>query len=198
MCPKHQTEELMSAIADYQIREMAKSIDLIKPFSERVDGLGIISYGLQPAGYDVRLDPAIKIFDWARGQGRELDPLNIDPDLYFDKVADPYFIMPPHSFVLGLSLEYFRIPRTISVRGVGKTTYTSVGINIHVAGIHPGWEGRLRFHISNPTPVPIRLYGNMGIILLEFSPVHGRVERDYGELNYPRFHKAADAFPDNI
>ena len=188
-------EESMGAFPDRWIRDMAIKKNMIEPFSERVDGPGIISYGLQPAGYDARLDPDIKIFDWARGQGKVLDPLDVDPSLYFDKTAHPSFAMPPHSYILALSLEYFRIPRTCVVRGAAKTIYSSVGVNIDIAGIHPGWEGRLRFHISNPNHVPIRLYGNMGIIYLEFHKIEGTVERDYSELKYPRFHKSEKALP---
>ena len=81
------------------------------------------------------------------------------------------------------------------VRGASKTAYSSVGVNLDVASIHPGWEGRLRLHISNPGPNPIRLYGGMGIIYLEFHEIDGDVEQDYSQLKSPRFQGQRELFP---
>jgi len=167
---------------------------MIEPFSERVDGDGIVSFGLQPAGYDARIDPILNVFDWARACGTAMDPLNVDSRLYFEKRADPFFILPPSGFAMAFTVERFRIPRDVVVRGAAKTTYSSVGINLDVAGIHPGWEGRLRLHISNTTPVPIKIYGNMGIVYLEFHEISGYVERAYGELRHPRFQNTDGPF----
>ena len=124
-----------------------------------------------------------------------LDPLNVDPLLYFDRTADPHIMLPPRGYMVALTVEYFRIPRTCTARGVAKTTYSSAGLNLDVASINPGWEGRLRLHLSNPGPIPIKIYGGMGIIYLEFHGIDGEVERDYGELNHTRFQAQVAAFP---
>jgi dCTP deaminase len=167
---------------------MARRYGMIEPFSERVDGQRVVSYGLQPAGYDARLHPGIEILDWAIAAGQPLDPLGPQNDkLYFPKSADPFFDVPPHGFVVARTVEHFRIPRNCVVRGAAKTTYSAVGLNLDVASIHPGWEGRLRLHLSNATPVGIRIYGNMGLIYLEFHEIDGTVERAYGDLQNPRF-----------
>lgn len=179
---------------DRWIREMALSRRLIEPFAERFAGPGIVSYGLQPCGYDARLAPEVQVFDWARAQGKELDPLNVNPALYFDRVAEPHIVLPPRGYMVGLTVEYFRIPRNCTARGVSKTTYSSVGVNLDVASINPGWEGRLRLHISNPGPIPIKIYGGMGVIYLEFHEIDGEVERDYSELAHTRFQKQTAAF----
>lgn len=179
---------------DRWIREMAVNHKMIEPFSERVAGPNIISFGLQPCGYDARLAPEVQIFEWARAQGAPLDPLKVNPDLYFDRPADPFIMLPPRGYMVGLTVEYFCIPRNCTARGVSKTTYSSVGVNIDVAGINPGWEGRLRLHISNPGPIPIKIYGGMGIIYLEFHEIDGVVERDYSQLAHTRFQKQTEAF----
>lgn len=162
---------------------------IIEPFSERVAGPDMISFGLQPAGYDARLAPDVKIVDWARGMGRLLDPLNVDESLCFESGPSDSraIIIPPHGFIVGTTVEFFRIPRSCVVRGAAKTTYSSIGVNINVASIHPGWEGRLRLHISNATPVPVLVYPGMGIVYLEFHEIDGVVERDYSQLNDTRF-----------
>lgn len=177
----------MAVKPDHWIRRMARDAHMIEPFSERVAGEGIISYGLQPAGYDARLDPRIQIVDWVRGMPHTHDPLNPLRELYFEQNADPYFVIPNHGFIVGRTLEYFRIPRNCVVRGAAKTIYSSVGVNFDVASIHPGWEGHLVLHIANTTPVPVKIYGGMGIIYVEFHEIDGEVERDYSELKGTRF-----------
>ena len=179
----------MSVKPDRWIRNMVFDFGLIDPFSERVAGNGVISFGLQPAGYDARLDPKILVFDWARAAGDSLDPLNPDRRFFFEKSADPFFDIPPRGFVEAMTMEYFRIPRNCLARGMGKTIYSSVGIGLNVSGINPGWEGRLRIHIANSSPVPIRIYGGQGILHLEFEELDGQCERPYGELEGTRFQR---------
>lgn len=174
---------------DTWIRKMALGPQrMIEPFSESVDGPGIVSYGLQADGYDARLDPNVKIVDWTRICGKSLSPLHYDNEFYVEKLAAPApVILPPNTFMVGRTLEYFRIPRGCSVRGVSKCAYTEKGINIDIAGIHAGWEGRLTLHISNTTKASVKIYGNMGIVFLEFHKIIGRVERDYSQRRNPRF-----------
>lgn len=133
------------------------------------------------------LGPEILIFDWARGQGIPLDPLALDQKLYSKKLALPFCDIPPRSFIQGMSMEYLRIPNNVSARGVGKTTYSSVGISVNVSGIHPGWEGKLRIHISNTTSIPLRVYGEQEILTLEFQELDGECEVPYGRLEATRF-----------
>ncbi len=172
---------------DWWIRKMAHEHKMIEPFSERRAGPNIISFGLQPCGYDARLDPAVLIFDWTRAQGAALDPLNPHPDFYFKRQAHPYYEIPPHGFIEAMTVEYFRIPKNCTARGAGKTTYSSIGLSLNISGINPGWEGRLRVHIANPSPVPIRVYGGQGIVYLEFSELDGVCDVGYGSLAGTRF-----------
>jgi len=118
----------MSVKPDWWIREMALGCRLIEPFSERVARDGIISFGLQPAGYDARLDPRILVFDWALAAGSSFDPLNQDHRFFFERSAVPHYDIPPRGFVEAMTMEYFRIPPNCLARGMGKTIYSSVGI----------------------------------------------------------------------
>ena len=179
----------MSVKPDSWIRKMAQECGLIEPFFERVAGDGLISYGLQPAGYDARLDSRILVFDWAIAAGISLDPLNLDHKFFFERLAVPYFDIPPRGFVEAMTMEYFRIPPNCLARGMGKTIYSSIGIGLNISGINPGWEGRLRIHIANSSPVPIRIYGEQGIIHLEFEGLDGECERPYSGLQGTRFQK---------
>lgn len=172
---------------DHWVREMAKTAKMIEPFSERVAGDELISFGLQPAGYDPRLDPEILVFDSARAQGKTLDPRNLDPSLYFNLKAEPCYAIAPKSFILGMTVEHFRIPRNCLVLGVGKTTYSSAGISVNVSGINPGWEGRLRLHLANANSVPVKVFGNQGIIQLFFVELDGECDATYAELIATRF-----------
>ena len=179
----------MGVMPDCLIREMAldPKYQMITPFSERVSDEKTISYGLQPAGYDARLDPDIQVIDWARTAGEILDPLDLNTDMYFPGLANPFFVLPPNGFIVGKTVERFKVPRGYVVRGASKTIYSSVGVNFDVASIHPGWEGHLKLHISNTTKVPVKIYGGMGIVYLEFHEIDGRVERDYTQIQGTRF-----------
>lgn len=180
----------MGVMPDWLIRKMSLEQQMIAPFSERVDGPRVVSYGLQPAGYDARLSPNVKVVDWAQACGEILDPLEFNPKLYVDKEANPFYVLPPNCFMLGTTVERFRIPRNYVVRGAAKTGYSCVAVNFDVASIHPCWEGHLKLHISNTAKVPVRVYGNMGIVYLEFHEIDGEVERDYSQLKYTRFQDA--------
>ncbi len=181
----------MGVKPDNWIRKMALDHQsrMIEPFSERVAGKGIVSYGLQPHGYDARLDPKIRVLNDAITAGKGLDPLEPDEEerFYFDQSADPYYLIPPHGLVLARTIERFKVPRSCSVHAFPKNTYSSIGINPLLAGITAGWEGCLKISISNATQVPVRIYGGMGILYLEFHTIDGNVERDYGELGGTRF-----------
>ncbi len=184
-------------LTDRQIRALCMSDQpLIEPFSARVSGEGVASYGLQPCGYDLRLAPEILIFDWTKAQGRTIDPLvPPDPDFYFQKSADPHFDVPPRGFVAGMSLEYLRFPPNITADGKAKNVYTRTGLQMLISSINPGWKGRLHLHIANPTPIPIRVYGNQGIVYLQFVELGENCETSYGELLEPRFQGQTSFLP---
>lgn len=184
----------MGVKPDHWIRKMAEEQGLIEPFSERKAGNGLISFGLQPAGYDARLDPKILVYDWVLVCGRSFDPLNQDREFFFEQSADPYYDIPPRGFVEAMTVEYFRIPENCVARGMGKTIYSSVGIGLNISGINPGWEGRLRIHIANANSFPIRIYGRQGIIHLEFEEIDGTCERPYGQLEGTRFQHQRDLY----
>lgn len=177
----------MGVKPDWWIRKMALEHRLIEPFSERVAGERIISSGLQPAGYDARLDPRIFVLDWALAAGETLDPFKPNRNFFFEKLADPYYDIPPRGFVEAMTVEHFRVPNNCLARGMGKTIYSSVGVGLNISGINPGWEGRLRIHIANSSSIPIRIYGGQGIVHLEFEELDGECECSYGQLQGTRF-----------
>ncbi len=170
---------------DHWIRKMALEHGLIEPFSERVANDEIASYGLQPAGYDARLDPRILVFDSVIASGRVFDPLKPNRDFFFPKLADPYFDIPPHGFIEATTLEYFRVPRDCVVRGMGKNVY--LGLGLIISSINPGWEGHLRIRIVNACSFPVRIYGNQGILHLQFEMLESACERSYSEIEGTRF-----------
>lgn len=180
----------MCVMPDQMIRELSQNPEtqMIAPFSERVDGDGVASYGLEPAGYTARLHPVIKVIDWARAGGKILNPLKPDESFYFEVKADPSFSLPPHSAATAWTLERFRIPREWNGLGFTKTSYANAGLNLSIADIAPGWEGHLKLHISNTSSVPLTVFGNMGIVLVKFLKMDGKVGRDYSQLKNPRFH----------
>lgn len=120
----------------------------------------VISYGLSGYGYDVRLAPKYRVF--TNLYSTIIDPKNLDPKAYADVEGD-VLIIPPHSYALGNTIEYFRIPRDIMVICVGKSTYARSGVIINVTPIEPGFEGQVVIEISNATSLPVKVYGNEGI-----------------------------------
>ncbi|MEK7125175.1 MAG: dCTP deaminase [Patescibacteria group bacterium] len=171
---------------DRWIARMALERGLIRPFSGRVAGPSIASYGLQPAGYDARLDPRILVLNDALIAGKTLDPLDPDQRMFTVKIADPHYDIPPHTFVEGMTVERFKIPRTCIARGVGKTVYAAHGVSLNIASINPGWEGRLRLHIANTSSVSVRIYGAQGIVHLQFEEIESP-DMSYDELRETRF-----------
>jgi dCTP deaminase len=182
----------MGVKPDQWIRRMALEHRMIEPFSERVDGPGVVSYGLEPAGYTARLHPDIRVVNDVSVCGQALDPLAREQNEQFYRTPfldpmKPYFDISPWSCVIARTVERFTIPRTIVVRGTAKTSYSTLGLNLDVASIQPEWEGQLKLHLANPSRAAVRVHFNMGLIYLEFHEVDGEVERSYAELAHPRF-----------
>jgi len=155
----------MSIKADRWIKKMALEQDMISPFEEKQVRQGVISYGLSSYGYDVRIADEFKIF--TNVFGAIVDPKNFDPKSFVDFKGEVCLI-PPNSFALGRTVEYFRIPRKAMTICVGKSTYARCGIITNVTPLEPGWEGHVTLEISNTTPLPAKIYANEGIAQILF------------------------------
>lgn len=149
---------------DCWIREMA-SKGMIEPFHESQVRGGVISFGVSSYGYDMRIADEFKIF--TNINNTIVDPKNFDPRSLVNFHGETC-IIPPNSFVLGHSVEYFRIPRDVLVICLGKSTYARCGIVVNVTPLEPEWEGHVTIEISNTTPLPARIYANEGIAQLIF------------------------------
>lgn len=149
---------------DRWIREMA-SKGMIEPFSEDQVREGVISFGVSSYGYDMRIADEFKIF--TNINNTIVDPKNFDPKSFVDFKGE-VCIIPPNSFALGYSVEYFRIPRDVLVICLGKSTYARCGIVVNVTPLEPEWEGHVTIEISNTTPLPAKIYANEGIAQLLF------------------------------
>lgn len=149
---------------DRWIREMA-SKGMIEPFSEDQVREGVISFGVSSYGYDMRIADEFKIF--TNINNTIVDPKNFDPKSFVDFKGE-VCIIPPNSFALGYSVEYFRIPRDVLVICLGKSTYARCGIVVNVTPLEPEWEGHVTIEVSNTTPLPAKIYANEGIAQLLF------------------------------
>lgn len=155
----------MGVKPDKWIIELAKSRGMIEPFQEKLLRKGCISYGPSSYGYDFRVDREFKIY--TGDENNEIDPKKLDERLFQDHVGDSCTV-PPHSFILAKSLEYFRIPREILTICTGKSTYARCGIFVNVTPFEPEWEGYVTMSISNLGPSPVRIYAGEGIAQLIF------------------------------
>jgi dCTP deaminase len=155
----------MSIKSDRWIRRMAKERGMIEPFAEDQIRDGVISYGVSSYGYDMRVAPEFKIF--TNALSAIVDPKHFDPKSFVPFEGE-VCIVPPNSFALARSVEYFRIPRNVLTICVGKSTYARCGIITNVTPFEPEWEGFVTLEISNTTPLPARIYANEGIAQVLF------------------------------
>ena len=155
----------MSIKSDKWIRQQALDHKMIEPFSEKQVREGCISYGLSSYGYDLRVADEFAIF--TNVNSAVIDPKNFD-DRSFVRVKAESVIVPPNSFALARSIEYFRIPRDVLTLCVGKSTYARCGIIVNVTPFEPEWEGFVTLEISNTTPLPARIYANEGLCQILF------------------------------
>ena len=151
--------------SDRWIKRMALEKGMIEPFEERQVRQGAISYGLSSYGYDIRIADTFKIF--TNVYNPVVDQKAFDPRSFVD-FQGPVCTIPPNSFALGCSVEYFRIPRNIMTLCVGKSTYARCGIITNVTPFEPEWEGFVTLEISNTTPLPAKIYANEGIAQVLF------------------------------
>jgi dCTP deaminase len=155
----------MSIKSDRWITRMAREHQMIEPFVDDQVRQGVISYGVSSYGYDVRVGDEFKVF--TNVYNTVVDPKNFDPKSFVDIRGD-VCIIPPNSFALASTIEYFRIPRDILTVCLGKSTYARCGIIVNVTPFEPEWEGHVTIEISNTTPLPAKIYANEGIAQVLF------------------------------
>jgi len=149
----------MSALSDKWIKKMVKKHKMISPFISKQTRKGKISYGLSSFGYDARVSNDFKIF--TNVNSTIVDPKNFKKDGFITKKSK-VCIIPPNSFALARTVEYFRIPDNVIVICLGKSTYARCGIIVNVTPLEPGWEGHVTLEFSNSTPLPAKIYANEG------------------------------------
>ncbi|MGB1660870.1 MAG: dCTP deaminase [Planctomycetota bacterium] len=177
----------MSIKSDRWIRRMATEHEMISPFApqqvrESVNETGevqrAISYGVSSYGYDLRVADEFKVF--TNVHGSVVDPKNFDDRSFVDIKTD-CCIIPPNSFALARSIEYFKIPRSVLTVCLGKSTYARCGIIVNVTPFEPEWEGHVTLEISNTTPLPALVYANEGLAQVLFFESDEECETSYGD-----------------
>lgn len=168
----------MAILSDKWIREQAQTNGMIEPFVEAQRREGNISYGLSSYGYDARVAPEFKIF--TNVDSTIVDPKEFDPKNFVDRETD-ICIIPPNSFALARTVEYFRIPRDVLVICLGKSTYARCGIIVNVTPLEPGWEGHVTLEFSNTTPLPAKIYANEGACQFLFLQGNEPCETSYAD-----------------
>ncbi|MGH7368653.1 MAG: dCTP deaminase [Candidatus Rokuibacteriota bacterium] len=164
--------------SDRWIRRLALERGMIKPFEDRQVRKGGISYGLSSYGYDIRIADEFKIF--TNINTTIVDPKSFDPRSFVDYQGE-VAVVPPNSFALGRSVEYFKIPRNVLTICVGKSTYARCGVITNVTPFEPEWEGYVTLEISNTTPLPAKIYANEGIAQVLFFESDEACETSYAD-----------------
>ncbi|MEO3433082.1 dCTP deaminase [Inquilinus sp. CAU 1745] len=168
----------MAIMSDIWIREQAERQDMIEPFVEKQTRAGVISYGLSSYGYDARVSDEFLIF--TNVDNDVVDPKSFS-DTSFVKRKTPICVIPPNSFVLASTVEYFRVPKDVLVICVGKSTYARCGIIVNVTPLEPGWEGHVTLEFSNTTPLPAKIYANEGACQFLFLQGDQPCETSYAD-----------------
>lgn len=163
---------------DHWIVRMAREQKMIDPFEESQVREGTISYGVSSYGYDIRVANEFKIF--TNVHSAIVDPKHFDPDSMIDFEGE-VCIIPPNSFALARTIEYFRIPRNVLTICVGKSTYARCGIIVNVTPFEPEWEGFVTLEISNTTPLPAKIYANEGIAQVLFFEADEPCKMSYAD-----------------
>lgn len=168
----------MGLKSDKWIRKMSLEHDMISPFCEENIGRGVVSYGLSSYGYDIRVGNEFKIF--TNVGGTVVDPKNFDEKNVVDFIGD-ICIVPPNSFALARTVEYFEMPRDTLAICLGKSTYARCGIIVNVTPFEPGFKGHITIEISNTTPLPAKIYANEGIAQVLFLQGDEVCETSYAD-----------------
>lgn len=169
---------LPGLMPDKWIREQSVNNGMIEPFVEKQTRDGVISYGLSSYGYDARASRDFKIF--TNVDNALVDPKNFSDASFVSRETD-ICVIPPNSFVLTHTVEYFRIPRDVLVICLGKSTYARCGLIVNVTPLEPGWEGHVTLEISNTTPLPARVYANEGVAQFLFFKGSSACEVSYAD-----------------
>ncbi len=168
----------MGIMPDHWIRKMAIEHKMIEPFTDSQVRNGVVSYGVSSYGYDIRVADEFKIF--TNVFSAVVDPKHFDPRSMVDFRGD-ICIIPPNSFALARTVEYFRIPRSVLTICVGKSTYARCGIIVNVTPFEPEWEGFVTLEISNTTPLPAKIYANEGIAQVLFFQADEECDISYAD-----------------
>jgi len=163
---------------DHWIRKMAVERKMIEPFVDKQVRNGVISYGVSSYGYDVRVADEFMIF--TNVHSAIVDPKNFDPKSMFEFKGD-VCVIPPNSFALARTVEYFRIPRNVLTVCLGKSTYARCGLIVNVTPFEPEWEGYVTLEISNTTPLPAKIYANEGLAQVLFFEADEECEISYAD-----------------
>ena len=163
---------------DHWIRKMALEHKMIEPFVDHQVRDGVISFGLSSYGYDIRIANQFKIF--TNIFNSIVDPKNFDPKSMVDFEGD-VCVIPPNSFVLGRTIEYFRVPRKVLCVCIGKSTYARTGLIVNITPFEPQWDGYVTLEISNTTPLPAKIYANEGIAQVLFFEADEECEISYAD-----------------
>ena len=182
----------MGIKADSWIRKMAQEQRMIEPFVENQVREGVVSYGLSSYGYDIRVADEFKIF--TNVFSAIVDPKKFDERSMIDFKGD-VCVIPPNSFALARTIEYFRIPRSILTICVGKSTYARCGIIVNVTPFEPEWEGFVTLEISNTTPLPAKIYANEGIAQVLFFDGEDVCEVSYADRKGKYQHQQSILLP---
>jgi dCTP deaminase len=164
--------------SDRWITRMAREQRMIEPFAEGKTREGVVSYGVSSYGYDIRIADEFKIF--TNVFSAVVDPKNFDPQSMIDFKGE-VCVIPPNSFALARTVEYFRIPRGVLTICLGKSTYARCGIIVNVTPFEPEWEGYVTLEISNTTPLPAKIYANEGIAQVLFFEADEECQVSYAD-----------------
>ena len=170
----------MTVLSDKWIKEMVRTNNMISPFEDKQVRDNKISYGLSSFGYDARVSSEFKIFTNVNSE--IVDPKNFKLNNFISKKGDEC-IIPPNSFALSSTVEYFRIPNDVMVICLGKSTYARCGIIVNVTPLEPSWEGNVTLEFSNSTPLPAKIYANEGAAQFIFLKGNEKPEITYADRN---------------
>ncbi len=168
----------MAILSDKWIRDKAQNEGMIEPFVEAQRREGVISYGLSSYGYDARVAPEFKIF--TNVDSAVVDPKDFASNSFVDRETD-ICVIPPNSFALARTVEYFRVPEDVLVICLGKSTYARCGIIVNVTPLEPGWEGHVTLEFSNTTPLPAKIYAGEGCAQVLFFESDEVCETSYAD-----------------
>lgn len=170
----------MSILSDEEIKNYVQEHDMIAPFHENLikekNGEKLVSFGLSSYGYDLRVSDVFKVF--TNVNNSIVDPKEFSYDAFVEVKGD-VCIVPPNSFALAVSVEYFKIPRDILTLCIGKSTYARCGIIVNVTPFEPEWEGYVTLEISNTTPLPAKIYANEGLAQIVFLKADQVCKKSY-------------------